>query len=74
LFNPKIREFPYLIFDCTSLEELNLVQMGIKGKMNTDLLKLNRLRHLNLAENLISGGIPKGEGWKQWTKLQTIEL
>lgn len=67
--------FPPVIYELTALETLDIVRFGIQGSLNGgDMLKLNKLRRLNLAENQITGGMPQGDGWLQWTQIEVIEL
>ena len=70
----RISEFPDPIFELVNLEELNLVNIGLKGRIGPGLLNLNKLRHLNLSENGLSANLPNGIGWRLFTQLETIEL
>jgi hypothetical protein len=56
----RIAEFPAPIYALVNLEELNLVNIGLKGRITPDFLNLNKLRHINLAENDLSANLPYG--------------
>jgi len=47
----------------------------MNGDIDTNgLFKLVNLKHLNLAYNLVSGGLPAGSGWANFEFLESIEL
>lgn len=55
--------FPSVLTNMANLIELNLVGISLKGNLPLELLKLNRLRYLNLSENKLLGSIPSDNAW-----------
>jgi len=55
--------FPIHICKCLELEEINLVAIGIFGRVEPEILNLTKLRFLNLSENRLSANLPNDIRW-----------
>ena len=66
--------FPAALSFLFELEEINLIELDMRGGLPQDLTNLSKLRNLSVARNKLNGSLPKNDGWLLMSALESIEL